>query len=200
MKTGNSIKAFEWAPLHRLTARCLFVALAPLALDGCVSIGVDRTAPPVATTEGPRTGALEARLYDTGSAAKKVQKSQRTVSWKLFLLAKSPDTPVHEGTGIVWNVTDLEPGKYRLVASWGPLPGVKGDTSAGSTDDTFKLASGETASARVVVKKFPTEWVIGIGLAVVVGAVIGIVAAVATDVKKTSFDVSKSPSPVDPPR
>ena len=200
MQTGISIKAFEWAPLHRLTARCLFVALAPLALDGCVSIGVDRTAPPAATTEGPRTGALEARLFDTGSAAKKNLKSQRSVSWKLILVTKLPDRPVREGTGIVWNVTDLEPGKYRLVASWGALPGVKSDTSAGSTEDTFKLAAGETASARVVVKKFPTEWVIGIGLAVVVGAVIGIVAAVATDVKKTSFDVSKSPSPVDPPR
>ena len=200
MKTGNSKRDFEWRPLHRLTARFLVVALAPLALDGCVSIGVDRTAPPAATTESPRKGALEARLYDTGSAANKDQKSQRSVAWKLFFLTMSPDTPVQEGTGIVWNVTDLEPGKYRLVATWGPLPGVKDDTSAGSTEDTFKLAGGETASARVIVKKFPTWWVVGIGLAVVIGVAAGLAAAFASDVKSISFDVTRSPSPVDPPR
>ena len=38
MKAGNSKRDFEWRPLRRLTARCLFVALAPLALDGCLSV------------------------------------------------------------------------------------------------------------------------------------------------------------------
>ena len=72
--------------------------------------------------------------------------------------------------------------------------------SAGSTEDTFKLAAGETASARVIVKKFPTGWVVGIGLAVVAGAVIGLVAATASGVKNMTFDFNKSPSPTDPPR
>jgi len=196
------MKTSEWKRLNRLTARCLFVALAPLALDGCVSVGVERTAPPAETEIASKTGALEARLYDTGSSAKKDVKSPREVSWRLFLLSKSADTPVREGTGIVWNVNDLEPGKYRLVATWGPAPGVKDDTSAGTADDTFKLAPGETASARVIVKKFPTGLVVGIGVGVVVAVLIGaaVTASALSGLSHMTFSLDKSPSSADPPR
>lgn len=186
--------------LRRATARVLIVALAPLALDGCVSTGVDRTAPPVNVSPALTTGSFEARLYDTGSAAKKDQKSQRTVSWKLFLPAKSADTPVREGTGNVWNAVDLEPGKYRIVAAWGPVPGVAGDTSAGTTDDTFKLAAGETAVARVIVKKFPTAAVVAVGLGIA-GVAIAVIAIdnsfkhMFGNQQETQFDWSRSAAP-----
>jgi len=195
------MKTNDWKRLNHLTASCLFVALAPLALDGCVSVGVERTAPPAEAEIAPKTGALEARLYDTGSSAKKDVKSPREVSWKLFLLSKSSDAPVREGSGTVWNVTDLEPGKYRLVATWGPAPGIAGDTSAGTTDDTFKLAAGETAAARVIVKKFPTGWVVGIGIAVVVGVAVGV--ATAASIRNWDFSglrFSLSQTAADPPR
>jgi len=197
------MNASERKGLNRLTARFLFVALAPFALDGCVSVGVERTAPPAEADVVSKTGALEARLYDTGSAAKDDRKSPREVSWKLFLLSNSSDALVGEGTGNVWNVTGLEPGRYRLVATWGPAPGVPGDTSAGTKDDTFKLAAGETAAARVIVRKFPTGWVVGAGVAIAVGIAVGVTVSRCLPLGcdwGSSSARSLSPSAVDPPR
>lgn len=193
----------ECQRLNRLTAQLLFLALAPFALDGCVSVGAERTAPPAEAAVVSKTGALEARLYDTGSAAKKDQKSPREVSWKLFLVSHSSAAPVSEGTGNVWNVTGLEPGKYRLVATWGPLPDVPGDSSAGTKEDTFKLAAGETAAARVIVKKFPTGWVVGAGVAIAVGIAVGVTVSKCLPLGcdwGNSSSRSLSTAVVDPPR
>jgi hypothetical protein len=178
---------------RRLAARCVLVALAPLTLDGCLSIGVDQYA---ATT--PAVDArcsFEARLYEKGKDAKNDVRSAREVTWKLFHLDASPVVPVQEGKGATWSVTDLKAGKYRIAATWGSKPGVPGDTSAGSGEETFSLKAGETAQARFVLSKFPTwAWVV-IG-AVVVAAIIGILAAVfSSEVKDLGTLLSSNDTP-----
>ncbi len=156
---------------RKLTVPCVLVALAPLALDGCLSIGVDQF--PSAKRSAENLCTLEARLYETGKDAKRDVKSTRDATWKLFNLDSSPVVPVQQGTGPVWSATDLKAGKYRLAASWGPKPGTSADTSAGSSDTTFALAAGETARVDVVLSKFaPWGWVaIGVGSAAIITAV-----------------------------
>jgi len=161
---------------RRFIARLVLIAFAPFALDGCLSIGVDGTRPKTAAVGAPAS--LEARLYETGKDTKRDVKSGRDVTWKLFRLDTSADVSVREGTGATWSATDLPPGKYRIAATWGPKPDVAGDVSAGSGDDTFSLAAGETARADVVLKKFPTWAVVGVvlGVAGVVAFVVVLVA------------------------
>ena len=161
--------------VRRLAARCVLVALAPLTLDGCLSIGVDQYA--ATTPSEDARCSLEARLYEKGKDAKNDVRSAREVTWKLYHLDASPVVPVQEGKGATWSVTDLKAGKYRIVAAWGPKPGVSGDTSAGSGDDTFTLNPGDTAQARFVLSKFPVWAWIAIGV-VVIGIILAVVAAV----------------------
>ncbi len=172
------MRSISRSSIGRITARLVLLALAPFALDGCLSIGVDHThaKAPAADTKC----SLEARLYETGKDAKGDVKSARDVKWKLFHVDASPDVPVREGTGPVWSATDLAAGKYRIAASWGPKPGVAGDTSAGSGDDTFSLKPGDAARADFILKKFPV-WV-------VVGVLIGAVAIVAILVAANAFE------------
>jgi len=157
--------------VRRLAARCVLVALAPLTLDGCLSIGVDQYA--ATTPSEDARCSLEARLYEKGKDAKNDVRSAREVTWKLFNLDTSPVVPVKEGTGTTWSATDLSAGKYRITASWGPKPGVPGDTSAGSGEETFSLKAGDTAQARFVLSKFPVwAWIaIGAGVIVIIAAV-----------------------------
>ena len=162
--------------VRRLTARCILVALAPLTLDGCLSIGVDKYA-----AQTPAAGALcsfEARLYEKEKDVKRDAKSAREVTWKLFNLDTSPVVPVKEGAGTTWSATDLKAGEYRLAASWGPKPGVPGDTSAGTGDKTFTLAPGENARANVVLSEFPGwAWAV-IAVVIAAAAVVAIVGAI----------------------
>jgi len=171
------MKTNQWKRLNRLTARFLFVALAPLALDGCVSIGVTGTVvppagPPPYGPEAPKAPTLEARLYENSSDAKAGQASQRPVTWKLYSLSKPSRTPIKEGTGSVWSATDLEPGKYKIVVRWGPKPGEAGPVQIGRNDSRFKLAAGETATARVIVKTYKTWAYIALGLGIVLATLI----------------------------
>lgn len=181
MRTGNFIEPFEWKRLNRLTARGLLVALAPLALDGCLSIEMDHFTAKTPTVDARST--LEARLYEKGKDVKRDVKSTREVTWKLFHLDVSPVVPVKEGTGTTWSATDLTAGKYRLAASWGPKPGIPGDTSAGSGDKSFSLAPGETVRADVVLSEFPGwGWaLIAVAIAAAITAIVLAVTASATE-------------------
>lgn len=157
---------------NRLTARFLLVALAPLALDGCVSVGVEHSAPPMDASRASTTGVFEARLYESSSDVKAGQPSPRPVKWWLFSLSKPSDKPVREGKGSVWSAADLEPGKYKVVVRWGPKPGEPGLVEAGRTDGRFTLAAGETATGRILVKTIKTWVYIALGVGIVLATLI----------------------------
>ncbi len=156
--------------LRRATARCLIVALAPLTFDACVSTEVVRV-----TTTTTETATLEAKVFESVSDSRKDVLSQRTLAWKLFDDRQSATVPVREGTGNAWSVDGLAPGRYRLNVEWGPKPGDASGNSAGSDKDTLKLGPGEKAQARIVLSKFPTAAVVGVGLGIV-GIAIAIIA------------------------
>ena len=157
---------------RRTAGLATLIALAPLTLDGCVSVGVEGAAPPVAASKAPETGTFEARLYENSSDAKTNQASPRPVIWKLYALSKPSDKPVREGKGSVWSVTDLEPGKYKIVVAWGPKPGEPGLVEAGRTDGRFTLAAGETATGRVLIKTIRTWVYIALGIGIVLATLI----------------------------
>lgn len=165
-KRGNPMS------IRRLTARCVLIALAPLTLDGCLSIGVDQYA--AKTPAADARCSFEARLYEKAKDARGDMKSARDVTWKLYHLETSPVVPLKEGTGAAWSATDLPAGNYRIAATWGPKPGVPGDTSAGSGEETFVLKAGDTVQARFVLSKFPVWAWVAIGL-VAVGIIVAVV-------------------------
>ncbi len=148
--------------LRRAIARALAVALVPLSVDACVSTEVVRVA-----TAPVETATLEVKVFESVSDSKKDVLSQRTLAWKLFDDRTSATDPVREGTGNAWTADGLPPGRYRLHAEWGPKPGDASESSAGSDKDTLKLGPGEKAQARIVLSKFPTAAVVGVGLGVV---------------------------------
>jgi hypothetical protein len=143
----------------RATARLLLVSIGPLTLDSCVSTEVVRVA------TGPvETASLEVKVFESVSDSKKDVLSQRTLALKLFDDRQSKTVPVREGTGNAWTADRLAPGRYRIQVAWGPKPGDKSGNSAGSDRDTLQLGPGEKAQARIVLSKFPTAAVVGVGL------------------------------------
>ncbi len=170
--------------LIRATARLLLVALAPLAFDGCVSTEVVRI-----TSTTTETATLEAKVFESVSDSHKDVLSQRTLAWKLFDDRQSTTIPVREGSGNAWSADKLAPGRYRLQVEWGPKPGDASGNSAGSDNDTLKLGPGEQAQARIVLSKFPTAAVVGVGLGVL-GIALAVVAA--ENSMKHMFDNSEA--------
>jgi hypothetical protein len=92
------------------------------------------------------------------------------------------------------------PSRYRLEVEWGPKPGDASGNSAGSDKDTLKLGPGEKAQARIVLSKFPTAAVVGVGLGIV-GIAIAIISLNNTakhifdNSQTTRFDWSTSAAP-----
>jgi hypothetical protein len=163
--------------LKRAATRLLLVSLAPLAFDGCISVGVEHSTPAATTSASasstPETGTFEARFYENSSDAKTGHASPRPVTWKLVSLSNSSGHLVREGMGSIWSATDLEPGKYNIVVEWGPKPGETGLAGAGRAYRHFTLAAGEKATARYIFKTHKT-WlyvVLGIGI-LLAGAIV----------------------------
>jgi hypothetical protein len=156
----------------------LLVALAPFALDGCVSVGVEHASAPPSASESasasvsPETGAFEARLYETGSDARTGQASSRRVTWALFSRSNPSGHPFREGTGSVWSVADLEPGTYKIVVSWGPKPREAGPVQTGRNEGRFTLTAGDSATARVIVKTQKTWLYIALGIGILLAGAI----------------------------
>jgi hypothetical protein len=92
------------------------------------------------------------------------------------------------------------PSRYRLEVEWGPKPGDASGNSAGSDKDTLKLGPGEKAQAKIVLSKFPTAAVVGVGLGIV-GIALAILALensvkhMFDNYQATRFDWSHSAAP-----
>jgi len=146
----------------------VLAALAPVFLDGCVSIGVagSKTAAAEAAT-----GSLDVIVVEKSGDTKPT--ASRVVT-QLVRLESGIEQPVSESSDSTWTKSDLPPGRYRLrVSHWLDETGTAHRFTK-SDQESFKIRAGERVEARVVLKAFPTGPVVTIAVLVGVGIVIAV--------------------------
>jgi hypothetical protein len=162
-------------PLLRPVARLLLVALGPLALDGCVSIGVSRSrleAP--AGSSAPRTGALSVSVFEKAGDRDAGRVVRFPVLSELDRVAGSGEETVGRSMAPAWSLADLPPGKYRLRVTRRLT--AEGDIEAleNPGDRTFEISAGEKTTVNVVLKKVPVFWIVVAAVTVVALVVLAI--------------------------
>ena len=162
-------------PLLRPVARILLVALAPLALDGCVSIGVSRTAlepPPGASA--PLTGALAVSVFEKVADRDAGHVAPFPVLSELARVTGSGEEAVGRSMAPAWSLADLPPGKYRLRVTRRLT--AEGDIEAleNPGDKAFEISAGEKTTVSVVLKKVPVFWIVVAALTIVALVILAI--------------------------
>jgi hypothetical protein len=165
-------------PFLRPTARLLLVALAPLALDGCVSIGVSRAAlesPPDASA--PANGALAVSVFGKAGDRDTGRVAAFPVLSELSRVTDKGEEAVGRSMAPAWGLPDLPPGRYRLRVTRRLTP--EGDIEAleNPGDKTFEVKAGEKTTLSVVLKKVPVFWIVVAALTVVALVVLAIAGA-----------------------
>jgi hypothetical protein len=165
-------------PFLRPVSRLLLVALAPLALDGCVSIGVSRTAlnsSPDASA--PPKGALAVSIYEKASERDAGRVAAFPVLSDLARVTAKGEEAVGRSMAPAWGISDLPPGKYRLrvtrrLTSEGDIEALENPG-----DKTFEVNAGEKTTLSVVLKKVPVFWIVMAALTIVALVVLAIAGA-----------------------
>src|ERR1039457_332984 len=166
------------SPFLRPVARLLIVALAPLALDGCVSIGVSRAtldSPPGAAA--PLTGTLAVSVFEKAGDRDAGRVATFPVLSELARVTDSGGETVGRSMAPAWSLSDLPPGKYRLRVTRRLT--AEGDIEAleNPGDKTFEVSAGGKTTVSVVLKKVPVFWIVVAALTVVALVVLAIAGA-----------------------
>ncbi len=147
----------------------LLAALSPLALDGCVSVGVKRSKLPeppaaeAAAQEAPAkktTGAVEVLIFEKQGDLEAFRVVPYPVLSEIYR-AEGPNlTLVGRSMAPMWAIPDLAAGSYRILVT--KRISENGDIEAlkDPRGKEFDLKPGEKAQLRVVLKKVPTGWII----------------------------------------
>ncbi len=162
-------------PLVRPVARILLVALAPLALDGCVSIGVSHSAlepPPEASA--PPTGALAVSVFERAGDRDAGHVASFPVLSELARVTGSVEEAVGRSMAPAWSLADLPPGKYRLRVTRRLTAEGDIETLENPGDRTFAISAGERTKVSVVLKKVPVFWIVVAALTVVALVILAI--------------------------
>ena len=135
----------------------LLVSLAPLALDGCVSVGLARS-----MREGAAGGSGEVAVavYRTTDDRDSARPVPYPVLAELARVEASGRTVVARSMAATWTLGELPAGRYVLRTSkkideHGDVVPLKG-----SVEKEFALAAGERVEASVVLEKVPVFWII----------------------------------------
>ncbi len=162
-------------PLLRSVALVVLVALAPLALDGCVSIGVSRADLPAPPEPGaPPRGAVTVAIYEKPAD----READRHVAFPVLselLREGKGETLIARSMNPTWTVPDLPPGRYRLrvtkrIDDHGNVVALDNPGDA-----TFDVTAGERTVVSVVLRKVPVFWIVVAALTVVALIVLTIV-------------------------
>jgi hypothetical protein len=149
----------------------VLAVLAPVFLDGCVSVGVSRSKTAAAEAA---TGSLDVTVVEKSGDAKPT--ASRVVT-QLVRLESGVEQPISESSDSTWTKSDLQPGRYRLrVSHWIDETG-KAHRFTKSDQESFKIRAGERVQARVVLKAFPTGPVVTGAVIVGVGIAIAVIAS-----------------------
>jgi len=165
-------------PFLRPVSRLLLVALAPLALDGCVSIGVSRAAldsPPGASA--PPKATLAVSIYEKASERDAGRVASFPVLSELARVTVKGEEAVGRSMAPAWGLPDLSPGKYRLRVTRRLTP--EGDIEAleNPGDKTFEVKAGEKTTLSVVLKKVPVFWIVLAAVTIVALVILAIAGA-----------------------
>ncbi len=161
--------------LRSFVARALLVALAPFALDGCVSIGVsqkDLPSPP--DPSAPPRGTVSVDVYEKPSERDSGIHVTYPVLSELFRVEKA-EVLVARSMNASWAVNDLPPGRYRLKIA--KKIDANGNVVAldNPGDKVFEVAAGERTAVSVVLRKVPVFWIVVAVLTIVLIVVLVII-------------------------
>lgn len=165
-------------PLLRPTARLLLVALAPLALDGCVSIGVSRAAlesPPDASA--PTKGALAVSVFEKARDRDAGRVAAFPVLSELARVTDKGEEAVGRSMAPAWGLPDLSPGRYHLRVTRRLTPAGDIEALENPGDKTFEVKAGEKTTLSVVLKKVPVFWIVLLAVTIVALVVLAIAGA-----------------------
>lgn len=161
---------------HRsLVARTLLIALLPLALDGCVSIGVSRadlSAPP--EPSAPPRGAITVDVFEKMAD----REAQRRVAYPILseIYRDGGDQGlVARSMHATFTVPDLPPGTYRLRIAKKIDENGNVVSLSDPANKTFDVAAGERTVVSVVLKKVPVVWIVLAALTVIALVVLVII-------------------------
>lgn len=158
----------------RPVARIVLVALAPLAFDGCVSVGLSRSA---LETSGSDSAELSVTVFRTARERDAGVPVGHPVLAELSRFENGTRTIVARSMASSWSLGDLPPGRYVLrtakrIDEAGDVVPLKGPI-----EKELSLTAGERVEASVVLEKVPVLWIVLAALTVVFLVVLALDAA-----------------------
>lgn len=152
------------------TAVVLLAALAPLAFDGCVSIGVSRSV----VGDAAPAGSLAVTVYDSPADHDAGRPTALPALAELVSLEGGAERPVARSMAASWSVDALPKGRYALRVK--KRIDRNGDIVelSGSGRRTFDVRAGERTDVAVTLKKVPILWIVLAAVTLVVLVVLSI--------------------------
>jgi hypothetical protein len=140
-----------------IVTQLLLVCLAPLALDGCVSVGLARS---VRDGGDSGSGAVAVGVYQTTGDRDSGVPVSHPVLAELARIENGARTTVARSMSSSWSLEDLSPGHYVLRASRkidenGDVVPLKGPV-----EKEFEVKAGERVDAKVVLERVPVLLII----------------------------------------
>jgi len=158
------------APILRTIARIVLLCLAPMALDGCVSIGIERTE--LADTES--SAAVKVTIFEKPAARKKGEPYPLPIFSELFRVEGGGERSVARTMASGFELPSVPPGRYRLSIT--KRINEQGDVEALSeaADKTFDVKAGQQATLEVILRKVPILWIVLAAITIIVLVILSI--------------------------
>jgi len=143
----------------RPIAFAVLAALSPLALDGCVSVGVSHS-PAAEGAPNATTGVLEVIVFEKPQDADAFRPVGYPVLSEIFRENPGGESLVGRSMSAMWTLPELPAGRYRVsvtkrITEEGDIEPLRDPSGK-----TFDLAAGQKTTLRVVLKKVPTGWIV----------------------------------------
>lgn len=179
---------------RRWGARLTLLLTAPLFLDGCVSVGIDRTKR-AAQDQGPAS--LEVRIYETPSDLRAGTLTPRRIVSELVRTDVTPEQQIYRGVEPTWTRSDLPPGRYRLTAVAVADENATEKELPDQDSESFRLRAGESVRATILLKKAPVALIAGVsaGIAGAIIAAIAIASIAFLDIELSLLPEGSQPPP-----